>query len=380
MTVTATTPASGQTTGWTLAYRKRGANRFLRVDGLDLTWEQATELGNRLAATDSKLQVFTVSTRAAEDDGRVPEEDVANVLVESGRRKARVRIKEGGLLPDGLEPLSPADASKAFRGEDDAEQSAPAVEVAEEQPAAAEEPAVQADAEQPADGNEEPAEQPAHPLDGDGSRYPWSVAYRTPGAKRYRRVPDLSLTEDEATALSERWAAKYPKVTVCALWSRQAEIDGLIAAEDHGVMTVDGTTYKIIETGVLPLLDDDEPAQPAEEQAAPAVAPKADAKPRGKRTTGKGKAAASKPTPAPTVADGITVTRVTDGGKRDLVATRKGKVIGRAVGYNGAKPNGSMYFKGWKIMDASGKKQLGHVVFQVGVAKAELKLRELVAA
>jgi hypothetical protein len=86
--------------GWTVAYRKTNANRFLRVDGVSLDWDAATELAVEVSeALGEGHQVYYVTTRQDELDGRVCEEDIANLLVDSGRR---VRMVEGGVLPEGV--------------------------------------------------------------------------------------------------------------------------------------------------------------------------------------------------------------------------------------------------------------------------------------
>lgn len=93
---------------WTIAYRKPKANRFLRVD-LALTWTQAAELAGRVGAARPDLQVwYTVSESwdAAHPDC----EDAYNILTDTGRR---VRIMEGGTLPDGV--AAPVSLHKAPR-------------------------------------------------------------------------------------------------------------------------------------------------------------------------------------------------------------------------------------------------------------------------
>jgi hypothetical protein len=93
---------------WTIAYRKPRANRFLRV-ALALTWAQAWELAGRFVAANPGLEVHYVTSREAELTGYVVEEDVRNILVESGRR---VRIVEGGTCD--LEPVSDYQARQRF--------------------------------------------------------------------------------------------------------------------------------------------------------------------------------------------------------------------------------------------------------------------------
>jgi hypothetical protein len=92
----AVTPIEG---GWTVAYRKPKANRFVRVDGVSVSWEAATELSQDVIKAMPGYEVYYVSTRQAELQGLVCEEDRGNILVPSGRR---VRIVEGGTLPEGV--------------------------------------------------------------------------------------------------------------------------------------------------------------------------------------------------------------------------------------------------------------------------------------
>lgn len=83
---------------WTIAYRRSlKSNRFLRVGGLALSWDAATELANDFAEAMPGYQVFYVPN--ATYDAAHPSEDSFNILVDSGRR---VKIKEGGVLPEGV--------------------------------------------------------------------------------------------------------------------------------------------------------------------------------------------------------------------------------------------------------------------------------------
>ncbi len=83
---------------WTVAYRLRRANRFLRVGGVALSWDAATELAlDVLEALGDRYEVYYVPT--AESDALRADDDQGNILVPSGRR---VKIKEGGVLPEGV--------------------------------------------------------------------------------------------------------------------------------------------------------------------------------------------------------------------------------------------------------------------------------------
>ncbi len=83
---------------WTVAYRLRRANRFLRVDGVALSWDEATELALDVQeALGHRYEVYYVPT--AESDAQRADDDQGNILVDSGRR---VKIKEGGVLPEGV--------------------------------------------------------------------------------------------------------------------------------------------------------------------------------------------------------------------------------------------------------------------------------------
>jgi hypothetical protein len=76
---------------WTIAYRKPRANRFLRVATWSGTWSQAMGMRRLFATANPELEVYCTSSRAAEIEGFVIEEDCRNILVDSGRR---VRIFE----------------------------------------------------------------------------------------------------------------------------------------------------------------------------------------------------------------------------------------------------------------------------------------------
>lgn len=80
-------------TTWTIAYRKPRANRFVRPTNFAGTWAQAKALAAVFAERYPDLQTYYVTTRESELAGHVVVEDIANVLVDSGRR---VRIVEQG--------------------------------------------------------------------------------------------------------------------------------------------------------------------------------------------------------------------------------------------------------------------------------------------
>lgn len=81
---------------WTIAYRKRTANRFLRVTNWSGSWAQALAMAQLFGEANPDLQVWYTSSRDAELKGGVSIEDVANIMVDSGKR---IRIVEGGELP-----------------------------------------------------------------------------------------------------------------------------------------------------------------------------------------------------------------------------------------------------------------------------------------
>lgn len=95
------------TTTWTLAYRKRTANRFQRVTNWAGTWAQALELARSFSQAHPELDVWYVPSLASEVHGAA--EDAGNVLVDSGRR---VRIRETGALTEAELAMVP-DADEA---------------------------------------------------------------------------------------------------------------------------------------------------------------------------------------------------------------------------------------------------------------------------
>lgn len=83
---------------WTIAYRRPKANRFLRVD-LSLTWAEAKALANRAGLALPDHEIYYVGNQHAELTEYVPEEDRGNIFTHTA---ARVRIREGGVLPEGV--------------------------------------------------------------------------------------------------------------------------------------------------------------------------------------------------------------------------------------------------------------------------------------
>lgn len=71
---------------WTVAFRKPRANRFLRVSGLNLIWDDAVWLSHRLESMVPGLQVWFV--QAASDDQTDPA-----IRTDSGKM---VRVVETG--------------------------------------------------------------------------------------------------------------------------------------------------------------------------------------------------------------------------------------------------------------------------------------------
>jgi hypothetical protein len=86
-------------TTWTIAYRNPRANRFTRVTNWTGTWSQAVGMAQLFAGADPDAQVFYVPSRESELNGLVPAEDIANILVDSGKR---VRIVEKGEISDDM--------------------------------------------------------------------------------------------------------------------------------------------------------------------------------------------------------------------------------------------------------------------------------------
>lgn len=81
-------------TTWTLAFRKRTANRFQRVTNWSGTWAQARELAFTFSKANPELAVYYVPTLESEVHGAP--EDAGNVLVEGTGK--RIRIRDNGIL------------------------------------------------------------------------------------------------------------------------------------------------------------------------------------------------------------------------------------------------------------------------------------------
>lgn len=94
-------------TTWTLAFRKRTANRFQRVTNWEGTWAQALELAQAFGKAHPELDVWYVPTLASEANGAA--EDAGNVMVDSGKR---IRIRDNGALTEAELALVP-DAAEA---------------------------------------------------------------------------------------------------------------------------------------------------------------------------------------------------------------------------------------------------------------------------
>ena len=75
---------------WTIAYRKRSASRFQRVQNLATTWAIASKIGDAFKLAHPELQVYVTPTRG-HDEANPSHEDAFNILVDSGKR---IRITE----------------------------------------------------------------------------------------------------------------------------------------------------------------------------------------------------------------------------------------------------------------------------------------------
>lgn len=84
-------------TTWTLAYRKRTANRFQRMTNWAGTWAQALELARTFGEAHPELDVWYVPSLESEANGAP--EDAGNILTDTGRR---VRIRDNGTAPEWL--------------------------------------------------------------------------------------------------------------------------------------------------------------------------------------------------------------------------------------------------------------------------------------
>ena len=85
---------------WTIGYRKPKANRLQRVTNWSGTWKEAADMAARYRAftgtTPDQLEIWYITTRAAELDGYVGLEDIGNLLTNSGKR---IPIVDSGTLP-----------------------------------------------------------------------------------------------------------------------------------------------------------------------------------------------------------------------------------------------------------------------------------------
>ena len=83
---------------WTIAFRKRTANRFQRVTNWSGNWADAVRMAGVYGAAHPELEIYYVLTLDAER-ARPESEDNGNVLVESGKR---IRIVDNAELPDSI--------------------------------------------------------------------------------------------------------------------------------------------------------------------------------------------------------------------------------------------------------------------------------------
>jgi hypothetical protein len=86
---------------WTIAYRKPRANKVNRVTNWSGTWQEAYEMADRFRDIEGNenLEIWYVTTRAAELNGYSYPEDHGNILSNTGRR---VKMTETGTLPSEL--------------------------------------------------------------------------------------------------------------------------------------------------------------------------------------------------------------------------------------------------------------------------------------
>jgi len=95
---------------WTVAFRKPTGPWFRRVADLELTWHQAHELASRVAQADPTIQVWT-TTSTVWDRANPTHEDSFNILTDAGKR---VRVRETGVLPEGVEVPTDAEALRKW--------------------------------------------------------------------------------------------------------------------------------------------------------------------------------------------------------------------------------------------------------------------------
>lgn len=81
---------------WTIAFRKRRANRFQRVTNWSGSWDDAVKMAGLFAESHPELEIYYVITLDAEK-ANPNSEDNGNVMVESGKR---IRIVDNAELSD----------------------------------------------------------------------------------------------------------------------------------------------------------------------------------------------------------------------------------------------------------------------------------------
>ena len=82
---------------WTVATFAPGAIVADRVTDWSGTWQESRDMGNTVKARHPDLEVWHVTTRAAEMTSYVPREDVANILLDDD---TRLPVREHGTLAE----------------------------------------------------------------------------------------------------------------------------------------------------------------------------------------------------------------------------------------------------------------------------------------
>lgn len=82
---------------WTIAFRKRTANRFQRVTNWSGSWDAAVRMAGVFAKTNGDLEIYFTITREAEMSGHGSTEDNGNILTDAGKR---IRIVDNAELSD----------------------------------------------------------------------------------------------------------------------------------------------------------------------------------------------------------------------------------------------------------------------------------------
>lgn len=82
---------------WTIAFRKRTANRFQRVTNWSGTWDAAVRMAEIFGKANPELDIYYTITREAEEMGYGSEEDQGNILVDSGKR---IRVMDNAELSE----------------------------------------------------------------------------------------------------------------------------------------------------------------------------------------------------------------------------------------------------------------------------------------